>query len=107
MLKALAHPHRLSIFIRLATCCTPGTMCDANEGAAACVGELGDELGVVPSTLSHHIKELCRAGLIRTERNGRRIECGVNPEALDALSRFFDDLAVGPLAAASQKQREG
>jgi ArsR family transcriptional regulator len=106
MLKALAHPHRLSIFIRLANCCAPGTMCDAKNGAAACVGELGDELGVLPSTLSHHIKELCRAGLIRTKRRGRRIMCGIDPQALGALSRFFDDLTITPVPGTTPKRRK-
>ncbi|MBW1692646.1 MAG: helix-turn-helix transcriptional regulator [Deltaproteobacteria bacterium] len=33
----------------------------ASEGYA-CVGELGQDFGIVPSTISHHIKELRRLG---------------------------------------------
>ena len=93
LLGALSNPHRLKIFLRLATCCPPGTTCEVEDGALACVGELGEKLGIAPSTLSHHIKELSHAGLIRTTRRGRRIECGVDPDAVQALSAFFGDLA--------------
>jgi DNA-binding transcriptional ArsR family regulator len=106
MLKALAHSHRLKIFTRLATCCPPGTTCEVEEGAA-CVGKLGGRLGIAPSTLSHHVKELCRAGLIRTTRRGRRIVCGVDAAALQALSGFFGELSGGPGPGAKRKRRKG
>ncbi len=87
--KALSNPNRLRIFLRLSTCCSPGAIYSLEEGVCSCVGELGKELDIVPSTISHHIKELHRAGLIRTRRSGQRIECWVDAEALKELSRFF------------------
>ena len=91
--KALSNPNRLKIFLRLADCCTPGTPIkidrDTEPEKCACVGELGKDLGVVPSTLSHHIKELYRAGLIRMERKGQKIECWIDPETVAAIKKFF------------------
>ena len=89
MFKALSNPNRLKIFLRLITCCPPGTVHSLEAGTGSCVGELGKELEVVPSTVSHHIKELYRAGLIRMRRNGQRIECWVDAQALKDLSQFF------------------
>ncbi|MGD9497587.1 MAG: ArsR/SmtB family transcription factor [Armatimonadota bacterium] len=86
---ALSNPTRLRIVMRLASCCAPGTVCDAEEGAACCVGDLGEDLGVCASTVSHHLKELRAAGLMRSRRRGRRIECWIDPEVLRALARFF------------------
>ena len=87
--KALSNPNRLKIFQRLATCCTPGTVSIINATNTACVGEIGQDLGIVPSTVSHHIKELRRAGLIKTNRRGQNIECWVDPNSLEELKQFF------------------
>jgi ArsR family transcriptional regulator len=87
--KALGHAHRLQIFVRLATCCVPGIACADDEGARRCVGELAAELDIAPSTVSHHLKELTRAGLIATKRHGREIRCWVEPQVLRELGDFF------------------
>jgi ArsR family transcriptional regulator len=87
--KALSNPHRLSIFIRLAACCPPGGTCNADADIRECVGVVGKNLGLAPSTISHHIKELHRAGLIKMKRRGQTVECWVDPETLDSLATFF------------------
>ena len=87
--KALSNPHRLSIFTRLASCCTPGEACGADADMRECVGAVGKNLGLAPSTISHHIKELHRAGLIKMKRRGQTVECWVDPETLDSLATFF------------------
>ena len=89
LFKALSNPNRLRVFLRLATCCAPGTVCTASSEISACVGEIGSELDISPSTLSHHLKELRRAGLIKTERRGQNIACSVDPDTLRALAEFF------------------
>jgi ArsR family transcriptional regulator len=81
MFKALSNPNRLKIFMRLISCCQPGTVASFNsttgEEGCACVGELGQDLG------------LRRAGLIRVERRGQKMECWIDPETLTALRDFF------------------
>ena len=98
MFKALSNPNRLRIFLRLISCCPPGTLAEIRQGVegvesegCACVGELGQDLGIVASTISHHIKELKNAGLIRMERNGQKMECSIDPDTLTALQDFFTD----------------
>ena len=87
--KALSNPNRLQIFQRLLSCCEPGTACSADTVNGFCVGELGEDLAVAPSTLSHHIKELQHAGLIKTQRRGKNIECFVDADKVRLLNDFF------------------
>jgi len=89
MFKALSNAHRLALFNRLMSCCTPGTKCSPDEAVRFNVGELGDGLDIAPSTLSHHMKELKRAGLVCMARRGKHVECWVEPEVLAELGKFF------------------
>jgi ArsR family transcriptional regulator len=86
--KALSHPHRLAIFLRLANCCEKHG-CDSETCARFCIGELGKGLGIGQPTISHHLKELTRAGLIRTRKCGQSTECWVTETTLDELAGFF------------------
>jgi DNA-binding transcriptional ArsR family regulator len=90
-LKALANPHRLAIFKRLLDCC--GASCSGSEEQlTSCVGDLGDGLGIAPSTISHHIKELRYAGLIEVKKRGREVRCRLGGETLELLLDFFNRL---------------
>jgi DNA-binding transcriptional ArsR family regulator len=86
--KALSHPHRLTIFLRLAHCCQRHG-CSPEDCARLCVGELGKGLRIGQPTISHHLKELTRAGLIRTRKCGQSTECWVTETTLDDLAQFF------------------
>ena len=89
MFKALSNPHRLALFHRLTNCCAPATACSVATAERYCVGELGEGLDIAPSTRSHHLKELNRAGLVQMERRGKNVECWVEPKVLAELARFF------------------
>jgi len=94
--KALSNPNRLRIFIRL-TCCA-GQMQDAspNGQICECVGTLGEDLAISPSTVSHHLKELSHSGLIIMTRRGQNVECQVNPKVLELLTTFFHEACPTP-----------
>jgi ArsR family transcriptional regulator len=93
--KALGNPNRLHIFLRLISCCPPGTKCSSEAAVRQCVGDLGQDLEIDPSTVSHHLKELRRAGLIRVERRGKHILGWVDREMVEAVA----DLLTGRLPA--------
>jgi len=81
--RALSNPNRLRIYLFLAQCCTAST--------CASVGDLGKELGVVPSTVSHHIRELVHAGLINCTRQGQHVLCCIDSRTFSAVLEFFGE----------------
>ena len=87
--QALGNPNRLRIFLRLIDCCKPGQSCCTEGEMGAFVGEVGQDLEIAASTVSHHIKELHRSGLVRMERRGKNVACWAAPEILGTLGDFF------------------
>ena len=54
------------------------------------IGMLGDRTGVAGSTLTHHLKILAQAGLVKQTRSGRSIICAaVAYDEVRALSEFL------------------
>ena len=86
--KALSNPHRLAIFQRLCHCYEPGTSCDVTFTKAS-VGELGGNLDIAASTLSHHLKVLAQCGLINMSRRGQFVDCCADPDILRRVECFF------------------
>lgn len=90
MLKALSHPNRLQLFqeIRGAgeTALSAGHACFLNH--------LVEQVKIGAPTVSHHLKELVNAGLVKTEKQGKFVLCRVDPSALERLARFFTTAAT-------------
>ncbi|GAA6174550.1 ArsR/SmtB family transcription factor [Sulfitobacter pacificus] len=54
------------------------------------IGELGERTGVTGSTLTHHLKMLNAAGLVRQQRQGRSTICAAVAYAeVQALAHFL------------------
>lgn len=96
MFQALSNPNRLKIFLQLIDCCPPGTRWEPDSACCAFVGDLTRVLEIVPSTVSHHMKALRQAGLIKMRRRGKKIEYWVDPKAVAALGRFFNRPGQAP-----------
>src|SRR4051812_36371227 len=78
-LAALAQDTRLAIF-RILVRTGP-------EGLAA--GQIGDQLGIAPSSLSFHIKELSHAGLVTSRQESRYVIYSVNFAVMDGLMAYL------------------
>lgn len=78
--RALADPNRLAIYELV-----------RERGADhASVSRIAEEFDLALSTVSHHLKELRTAGLIRCERAGQTVYCSTDPDALAAIERFLE-----------------
>lgn len=53
------------------------------------VGEIGAELGIAPSTLSHHLDKLRNEGLVRVRREGTFLRCTAETEVLRDIVGFL------------------
>ena len=72
--KALADPRRMALLETIA-------------GEAECPCQrLRDQFPVSKATLSHHIKELVRAGLVAAPKEGQYLHCEVRREVLAAYA---------------------
>ncbi len=78
-LEKLGSPARLEIFRLLVRAGDRGLP----------VGDIQEHLGIPASTLSHHIAQLSRAGLLRQEREGRVLRCSPNWDLMDDLIAFL------------------
>jgi ArsR family transcriptional regulator, arsenate/arsenite/antimonite-responsive transcriptional repressor len=78
-LSALAQEHRLALFRLLVQA--------GERGMAA--GAIAEALGVPNSSLSFHLAQLNRAGLIRQERQHRSIIYRANYAAMNALVGYL------------------
>lgn len=54
-------------------------------------GELADRLGLPAPTLSFHLKELQRAGLVAARRSGRFLHYSANFDHMQALVSFLTE----------------
>lgn len=84
-LAALAQTHRLSIFRRLVR--------EGPEGLPA--SEIAEALGIRATSLSFHIKELERAGLVSATRQGRSIRYAIHIDGIRHLFGFLVDECCG------------
>lgn len=99
-LAALADPRRLAI-LRLMARGTIGTCCDRIEGYenACCVTDVVQALGLSQPTVSHHLKVLEQAGLVRREVRGPWTCYFPRPEAVRELAEWL----VAELAAPAER----
>lgn len=84
-LGALAQEHRLALFKLLVQA--------GDQGLAA--GSIADSLGIPNSSLSFHLSQLKRAGLVDQERRHRSLIYRANYRAMDALVAYLMENCCG------------
>jgi ArsR family transcriptional regulator len=84
-LSALAQEHRLALFRLLVQA--------GEEGLAA--GAIAERLGIPNSSLSFHLAQLARAGLVRQERRHRSILYRADYAAMNGLVAYLMENCCG------------
>lgn len=79
VLKALADPARLRLL----------SLVRAADKGEVCVGELVGALGLTQPTVSHHLRVLTGAGLLRRERRGNWVWYSAATERLDEVRELL------------------
>jgi DNA-binding transcriptional ArsR family regulator len=95
-LAALAQPHRLALFRLLVQA--------GEDGLAA--GAIAQALGVPNSSLSFHLAQLGKAGLVRQERRHRSIIYRAEFAAMDALIGYLMENCCGGADCAASAEDE-
>lgn len=80
-LGALAHEHRLAIYRLLVE--------QGSEGLPA--GAIGEGIGLVPSSLTFHLQNLQRAGLIVQRRESRHLIYSVDFDVMNDLVGYLTE----------------
>lgn len=80
-LAALAHESRLGVFRLLLEAGPAGTT----------PGRVAESLGLTPSTLSFHLKELANAGLVTSRAESRFLLYAVDLDRMAALMAFLTE----------------
>lgn len=88
-LGALAHEHRLAIY-RLLVQRGPG-------GLPA--GAIGERVGLVPSSLTFHLQNLRRAGLITRRRESRQLIYSADFTVMNGLVGYLTENCCGDTGA--------
>lgn len=80
-LAALAHQHRLRIFRLL-----------VKQGPAGMpAGQIAERVGISATNMSFHLKELDRAGLLRSTRQGRFIRYAIDVDGMRQLLTYLTE----------------
>jgi len=84
--KALGDPTRLAIYDLIRTT-DNGSYHD--DDVANSISWIASRFNVSLSTVSHHIKELKNAGLIRCDKQGQTVYCSADRELVAEVQRFM------------------
>jgi DNA-binding transcriptional ArsR family regulator len=83
--KALSNPNRLELYFQIAKMHESSFPADSE----CFVTDIISSLNIGAPTISHHIKELVNADLIRTEKKGKFLICKVNEELIEEVSKLL------------------
>ena len=88
LFKALSDPVRVEVLTMLTV-----------EKRCAC--QLLERFRITQPTLSHHMNVLVESGLVVSERRGKWIFYGIDPDAVARMKTYLDDIGTAAPACAA------
>lgn len=79
--KALCDPNRLMIIEML-------------QSGEKCACKILEDLNIVQSTLSHHMKILCESGLVSSHRDGKWMHYTINKEGCELAKKLLAEITT-------------
>lgn len=79
--KAFCDPNRLMIIEIL-------------QSGEKCACKLLEDLDIVQSTLSHHMKILCESGLVDSTRNGKWMHYSLNMQGFEIANELLNEFSA-------------
>jgi ArsR family transcriptional regulator, arsenate/arsenite/antimonite-responsive transcriptional repressor len=95
IMKALSNKNRLEIFLKIAK----GHQGGGKSGSGYPISDISRSLNIGAPTVSHHLKELSNAGLITTEKRGRRLMARIIKKTMADVRKVLNvdpDTRSGP-----------
>lgn len=81
--KVFSHPARIAI-IKYISCCEQGCICN----------DIVSEIGLAQPTISQHLTEIKKIGLLHQTANGKSLGYSINTEKLNECRRILNDFFV-------------
>jgi len=81
--KVFSHPARIAI-IKYISCCESGCICN----------DIVSEIGLAQPTISQHLSEIKKVGLLNQTANGKSLGYSINTEKLNECRRIMNDFFV-------------
>ena len=82
IMKALSNANRLELYLEISR----KNQASFQTGSECFVTDIINSLDIGAPTISHHLKELTKAGLISTERRGKFLVATVNAKVIDEVN---------------------
>ena len=81
--KVFSHPARVAM-IKYISCCESGCICN----------DIVKEIGLAQPTISQHLSEIKKIGLLDQSANGKSLSYSINTEKLNECRRLINDFFV-------------
>jgi ArsR family transcriptional regulator len=86
--KSLSDPNRIKILELIAKKSCDKDACDMGM----CLNDFAKSLKLTLPTVSHHVKELVNADILKTTKKGKYVYCEINKNAFKDVDEFLNYL---------------